>query len=319
MKFRSTFLKFSFITFFLLEISLSSVIAKEHNPIVITETPKYVVISKDITIDRDGKQMKATLTRPQDLMGKLPLVALFHGFTGQRHEMTIAGTNETMFGHAAIQFSQHGLVTLRIDFIGSGESQGNWADTTFSSQIADARAALRYMSGQAFVDPDRIAVLGLSQGGLVAASTASRDSLVRTAILWSPVADPADTYSQLLGRDTVLAGLKNKEKPTTAKLPWGATTTLKHTFYNELFLADPVAEISSFKGNLLVVVGIKDFIVAPQPHYGQKYLRYHKGSIGAKNKLLVLDADHMLNILTKDHSEYNKAVSISLDFLRDTL
>lgn len=188
----------------------------------ISDTEKYSAIAKEITIDRNGNRMRGTLTMPEELTGKLPSVLILHGFTGQRHENVIKGTNETMYGRTATRFSSHGLVTLRIDFIGSGESDGNWEDTTFSGQIDDAQAALRYLSTQTFIDPERMAVLGLSQGGLVAASTAGRNSLVKTAILWSPVADPEDTYALIVSRKTVIKGLRNTSQGTTSPLPWGA-------------------------------------------------------------------------------------------------
>ena len=84
-------------------------------------------------------------------------------------------------------------------------------------------------------------------------------------------------------------------------------------------MVDPIAEITQFRGNLLVVVGTKDVVVAPQPEYGQKYLKYHGGATGSKSRLLVLDADHLLNILTDHQQPFEEALKESLSFLRNTL
>lgn len=74
----------------------------------------------------------------------VPLVLLFHGFKGERDELPIVNTEEGMYSRTARIFAERGIATLRIEFRGSGESEGKWEDTTFTGQIADAIAALDY-------------------------------------------------------------------------------------------------------------------------------------------------------------------------------
>lgn len=134
-------------------------------------------------------------------------------------------------------------------------------------------------------------------------------------MLWSPVANPSQTYSDLLGKDSVTKALANPSQPITAKLPWGAETTLKGTFYQELFTINPVAEITRYYRPLLVVVGLKDTVVAPQPQSGQLYLTYHSGM----EKLVTLDADHVLDILGAGPGPLDQAIDACLAWLRLTL
>ena len=276
-----------------------------------------VTVEEVVTIDRNGLKMVATFTYPKDVE-KAPVVVMFHGFTGQRNEMDIVGGTETMYGRTARIFAEQGYASLRIDFIGSGESDGKWEDTTVSGQISDALAAIEYVKTLDRVDADRIALLGLSQGGTVAACTAGRSDDVDAVILWSAVSIPQFVYSNLLGQDNVLKALKsdNPEELIVGTLPWGATTTLKANFYQDFFLLSPSAEIASYKGPLQVTVGLMDTIVYPQPYAGQILLQYHEGPA----ELVIMDdADHMLNIFSGDSSTLDRAISNALDFLKSNI
>lgn len=277
-------------------------------------SPKYTAVESDVQFRNKGQTIRATLTKPE-AEGTYPIVIIFHGFSGQRHEMPVVGTDEALFQRTARVLAEQGYASLRIDFLGSGESAGEWADTTFSGQISDALAAVDYVCALDGIDPSRVAVLGLSQGGLVAASTAGRDRRVASAILWSAVASPTSTYSDLLGADAVTAGLTGgADDLVTAALPWGATTTLKGSFFRDLYMVDPVAEITAFKGPLLVIVGLNDTIVSPQPQSGEVYLVYHRGD----EALVQLDADHMFDCLARPE-KVDEAICATVEWLGNKL
>lgn len=277
-------------------------------------SPEYTAAEKDVEFQNQGQTIRGTLTRPE-AEGSFPVVLMFHGFSGQRHEMPVVGTDEALFQRTARVLAEQGYASLRIDFLGSGESDGQWADTTFSGQISDALAAVDYVCGLDGLDDSRIGVLGLSQGGLVAAATAARDRRVASAILWSAVANPPSTYADLLGPDVVRDGLSGSaDDIITAALPWGATTALKGSFFHDVYMIDPVAEIAAYKGPLLVIVGLNDDIVSPQPQAGEIYLAYHQG----EEMLAVLDADHMLDCLIRPE-KVDEAITVTIDWLDKTL
>ncbi|WP_323010839.1 hypothetical protein [Paracoccus sp. (in: a-proteobacteria)] len=85
---------------------------------------------------------------------------MMHGFTGSKNEFTIAGTETGLYTFIADRLAEAGIASLRIDFTGSGE----WQDTTFSGQIADAVDAFDYLQVLPKVDGSRIGILGFSQG-----------------------------------------------------------------------------------------------------------------------------------------------------------
>ncbi len=275
----------------------------------------FEAVESPVMIAREGLVMRGILTLPEGLEGRAPAMVIFHGFTGQKNEMDIVGVDEALFERTARVFAENGIASLRIDFIGSGESEGKWEDTTFTGQINDAIAAIDYLSSLPKINPSRIGVIGLSQGGLVAACAAARDQRVKTAILWSPVAVPGFTYTVLLGKDTVLKALNSSfDEPVEATLPWGATTSLKKPFFRELFRVDPIAEIAGYHGPLMVVVGMKDDVVFPQPRTGAMFMDYHSGL----EKLVVLDTDHMLGIFGGP-GDLDEAISEALTWLNWTL
>ena len=276
---------------------------------------RFTAAEKVVSFQNQGQKVMGTLTLPEGATAPYPMVLVLHGFTGSRQELPVNNTKETMFSRTARMLAEQGYASLRIDFRGSGESEGAWADTTFSSQISDARAGLDYIAGLKEADPKRIAILGLSQGGLVGSATAAADKRVKTMVLWSPVANPPQTYSDLLGKDLVAKAITAPTQTVTAKLPWGAETTLKGTFYQELFKVNPVAEIARYPKPLLVVVGLKDTIVAPQPQSGQIYLNYHNGL----ERLVELDADHVFDILGSGPGPLDQAIAASLEWLKMTL
>ncbi len=272
---------------------------------------QYGVSENDISFSNQGGTIIGTLAMP-DGEGPFPAALLLHGFTGTRHELPVVETEDTMFSRAARWLGERGVASLRIDFRGSGESEGAWEDTTFSGQISDAIAALDYLETLEGVDGGSLSIIGLSQGGLVGAATAGRDGRVSNLVLWSAVSNPVMSYGILLGYDTLLTGTAAGDEPLTIVLPWGAETALKGPFFEDIFLVDPVAEIANYGGPLLAITGSRDTTVTPQPHAGQVFLDYHEGP----EALVVLDGDHIFDVLAGVTEVIDEALAYSLAWLQ---
>ncbi len=76
-----------------------------------------------------------------------------------------------------------GVAVLRLDDRGTGASTGRFAGATTYDFARDAEAALRWLRAQEGVDPARIALIGHSEGALVAMLVAARDSQVASLVL----------------------------------------------------------------------------------------------------------------------------------------
>ncbi len=103
--------------------------------------------------NEDGDRLAARLDLPAD--GEPTAYALFaHCFTCSK--------NLTSVGHISRALTQAGFGVLRFDFTGLGESEGDFADTHFASNVADLVAAARFM--EADFEAPRI-LIGHSLGG----------------------------------------------------------------------------------------------------------------------------------------------------------
>lgn len=138
-----------------------------------------------VTFRSERQPVAGVLHLPARRRPRVPAVLFLHGFTGTRVEF------RRSFVRLARALAQTGAASLRFDFRGSGESAGDFSTLTPSSELADARAALRFLQRQPRVDPARIGVLGMSLGGMLAVHLLAGQAPVRAAVLWSPVADPA--------------------------------------------------------------------------------------------------------------------------------
>jgi len=246
-----------------------------------------------VQIPSQGQMLTGTLEMPAGATDDTPVVLLFHGFTGSRDELGIPGTDEGVFSRTARLLAAAGYASLRIDFIGSGESPGDFADTTFEGQIADGLAAAQWLDQQEALEDD-IFIIGWSQGGLVAAAVAGRldamDEEPEAVALWAAVAQPLETFSGILGAEMVGAGQAAGAEPVVGTLPWGAEVALKRPFFDGLSTLDPLAEIAAYDGPLFVAHGTADPTV---PYAAQQmFLDAHNGVEEAYTR----DMDHAFNV-----------------------
>lgn len=112
---------------------------------------------------------------------KVPAVLIFHGFSADRNEM--------LFSHKILadKLCAQGVASFRFDFMGSGESDGDFKDASVLTEMADAETILDYVRTLKNIDAEKIAIHGMSQGGLVACLLAGkRAEDVCCVNLWSP-------------------------------------------------------------------------------------------------------------------------------------
>ena len=107
-----------------------------------------------------------------------PTVILLHGFTGSKNEA------HDLFVKTSDRLVSRGINAVRFDFrfgkteANQGESEGTIADMTPSKWISDARRITTMVSGMEYADPSRIALIGLSMGGLTAICEAANDERI---------------------------------------------------------------------------------------------------------------------------------------------
>jgi uncharacterized OsmC-like protein/fermentation-respiration switch protein FrsA (DUF1100 family) len=126
----------------------------------------------------DGSQLSARLSLPPD--GEVVACALFaHCFTCSKDLKPVVNISRAL--------TQQRIAVLRFDFTGLGESEGDFADTTFSSNIGDLVAAAGYM-GRELEAP--AILVGHSLGGAAVLQAASHIESVRAVATIGAPFDP---------------------------------------------------------------------------------------------------------------------------------
>ncbi|GGY75931.1 alpha/beta hydrolase family protein [Pseudoduganella plicata] len=140
-----------------------------------------------------GALLAARLDSPQ---GTIRAYALFaHCFT--------CGKDVFAASSIAQALTDHGIAVLRFDFTGLGASEGDFANTNFSSNIADLVAAADYLRAH-YAAPQIL--IGHSLGGAATLAVAGNVPEVRAVVTIAAPSDPSHV-THLFGPqlDTIVA------------------------------------------------------------------------------------------------------------------
>lgn len=201
--------------------------------------------SETLTI---GTDIPATLTTP-DPTGPHPAVLLLHGTASHRDE--VGG----MYARMAEALAVRGIASLRIDFAGCGASTRPQTAFTVTSQITDARTAYQWLTEQPRTDPGKVAVLGFSQGGMIAALLAGSPAGVAALATWSSGIVPSafDFLAPMFA-----------DGGDHANVDMGFVRfTFSRTWWQEITDLDLATAVRCFHAPLLAVAGSADTQVPP--------------------------------------------------------
>lgn len=210
-------------------------------------------MEKPVVFKSCGQQIVGMLHVPARARGRVPAVVFFHGFTGTKVE------SHQLFVKMARALEQAGIASLRFDFRGSGDSAGEFSKMTVTSELKDARAALKYLRSRPFVDPRRVGILGLSMGGMIAAITLAQEPAIRTAVLWAPVADPA---LQVRRRMNMHPHARKQLKDMGVADQGG--NAVGAPFVQEMMRCKPLRAIRHSRASVLLIQGTRDRTVPPR-------------------------------------------------------
>lgn len=241
--------------------------------------------------NRSGHWLRGMIHRPAARMKRpgAPGVIFFHGFTGDRME------SHWLFVKCARVLAHAGIASLRFDFFGSGESEGEFHQVTLQGEIADALAAAQYFQRQTGIDRARLGLIGLSMGGAVAAAVADRLD-ARALVLWAALAYPK-RLRELAEKNTVII-------PGGPGLREYKSHAVSLTFLKNIEKIDPLKSIARYKQPTLIIHPEKDeYLPLSHPR-----AIFNAAGSETKEEVIIPGADHTFTSLAWEREVIGRTV-----------
>jgi len=138
--------------------------------------------------NRNGKQLIGILHLPNNNRGKFPLVIFCHGFGGTKTKMK--------YVRLARALEKKGIASLRFDFEGCGDSEGDFEKITAEREVLDLTSAVNCILRQKNINKNKIAFLGNSFGALVCLIYITRNNFPAKAIVFlTPALNQKELFS----------------------------------------------------------------------------------------------------------------------------
>ena len=214
-----------------------------------------------VLIDGDHGRLKALIQKPELKQGeKCPMVIFCHGFSGTK--------DGPLFELIADTLQAHGIASIRFDFNGHGESEGEFKDMTVPNEIQDAKKVVEYVRDLRYVSD--LAIVGHSQGGVVASMTAGQLSEELGAPAFKAVAlmAPAAVLRDDAIRGSTMGKSYDPFDPGEYVELWGGLK-LGGNYIRTAFTLPIYETAAKYQGPALIVHGTADRVV---PYtYGERF------------------------------------------------
>ena len=200
------------------------------------------------TCNRGPLRLRGTLFRPAE--GEtFPVAVVSHEFMANRLFTMRYARFLASLGYAAFCYDFSGGCIV-------GASQGRTTDMTVFTEMEDLKAVIAYAKAQSFADPDRLLLMGCSQGGLVTALTAAEPETQAEAIIlfYPALSIPDDARKGSMMR----ARFDPADIPETMRC---GPMKLGRDYAASVLELDPFSVISAYRGDVLLVHGNADTLV----------------------------------------------------------
>jgi len=223
-------------------------------------------------INKNGYELSARLELP--LTKKPDAYAVFaHVFTGSK--------NLSATRHISRALTLNGFAVLRFDFTGLGESEGDFSDTNFTSNVEDLLAACRFLD-ENYEAPSII--IGHSLGGAASVFAASQVDSIRAVATVGTPSEPEHVTHLLHSK------IEDIESSGVAEVNIGGQIfTIKKQFLDDLREKNMYDIVSNLDKAILVLHSPQDRIVEIENAAKIYHAAKHPKSFVTLN-----NADHML-------------------------
>lgn len=247
---------------------------------------------------RDGLTIRGYEYRPQG--EKIPIAIVSHGFMANL--MTVKDYTQFL--------AEMGYVAFCFDFCGGcvmmGKSDGKTTDMSVLTEVSDLCAVIEYAKGLDYTDSSNILLMGCSQGGFVSALTAAKlkNEICKLVLFYPALCIPDDARSGKM----MWAKFNPENIPEIVKC---GPMKLGCCYVADVVKMNPFEEIKGYNGDVLIVHGTADKIVAN--HYVEEaqevYMAREQGSV----KLYFIEGGK--HMFSKKHDKL--AIQYLGDFVRN--
>ena len=219
-----------------------------------------------------GERLAATLDLPED---ESPIsYALFaHCFTCTKSIKAAV--------NIAAALNREKIAVLRFDFTGLGQSEGTFADTNFSTNVADLILASEYLARE--FQPPQI-IIGHSLGGAAVIQAAEKIPSLRAVVTIAAPHDPGHVAHHFENMRQQIEEHGSAEVNLA-----GRKFTIKRQFLEDLEIQKLDTHIKSLKTALMVMHSARDTTVSIE-----NAANIYKAAKHPKSFISLDDADHLL-------------------------
>lgn len=214
------------------------------------------------------------------------IVVMLHGFTGNKTE------HNGHFRNLSRMLEKEGIASLRMDFHGNGESDGEFSDFVFENALDDANRMIKYAKEVEGIK--ECYLLGFSMGGAMA-SLVANDSIDKL-VLWSAAGTMKETAHRSLD------GWRKLDNDHS----YSNGFIISRAYVDSIDKYDMYQNCGNFHNPCLIVQGSEDLSVNPKCA-----MKYHE--LIKNSKLhLIEGAGHGYNAYEEALELYN----VTIDFLK---
>lgn len=258
-------------------------------------------VETSVMLPGEGRQVPGVLTPPGESDGPVPAVLLLHGYGSDKHEIG------SLYERWADALADHGVASLRIDFVGMGDSESSVLDYTYDSQVSGAAMAMDWLESLERVDPDRMGVHGFGMGARIGAHVAGTDPRVAAFGSWrGDIQDGghSSSYDEQMLTDCDVAGGR-----VSLDLGW---RTLEHgcDFFASMLASTALSDLLPFERPVLLVVGAEATVVPPSV---SEAVTARAASTDVSLEV-IKGAVHVFDVLTDDQAPAERAIAATAEW-----
>ncbi|QDR79363.1 alpha/beta hydrolase [Sporomusa termitida] len=239
-----------------------------------------------------NRKLSAMIHAHSFTVTQTPVVICCHGFTSDK-----IGSNQLNL-HLANAIATAGMIAVRFDFTGSGESEGEFAaDTTIKNWQEDLRNVVSWVRNVPEFEGLPVYLVGHSLGGLIVLR--HEDTGIAGRVVLAPVTQPVENFRDIiLGQDLWQRSLQGR---TVANF-LGKGFSLSPNFVQDLLenRYELLPQLGRQRSPLLVIHGTQDIVVPPAG--SEVIYDQYRG----RKEIIRLEADH---VFTGRHEELTDLVT----------